>query len=327
MKSPAFELARNSVRTRRAADDAMTDRRTLLKNALYGAACLSLPPLTGNAADGIGVARVTDEIALLSGAGGNVLVLSTGDGQVLVDSGAAQFSAPLLATLGELPGERVRTLINTHWHLDQTGSNAALGRAGAVIVAHEKTRLRLATAHYLPDEDRYQPPLPEEAQPSKTFYVEHSMEVGNEKLEFGYLLEAHTDGDIYVSFSNANVIAVGDAVSPVLDPVLDWFGGGWIGGRVDALRRLLDISDDATRFVPSYGPVIGRADVQAEHDLMLALFERMVELVRKGMSAEEVLAAGVMDGLGRKFDDPFEFVYAAHKSLWAHHNTLSPDVV
>ena len=125
----------------------------------------------------------------------------------------------------------------------------------------------------------------------------------------------------------ANVIAVGDAVSPVLDPVLDWFGGGWIGGRVDALRRLLDISDDATRFVPSYGPVIGRADVQAEHDLMLALFERMVELVRKGMSAEEVLAAGVMDGLGRKFDDPFEFVYAAHKSLWAHHNTLSPDVV
>ena len=87
------------------------------------------------------------------------------------------------------------------------------------------------------------------------------------------------------------------------------------------------MSDARTRFVPSYGPVIGRADVQAEHDLMLAIFERLVELVRKGDSPEDIVAAGAMEGLGRKFDDPMKFVYAAHKSLWAHHNTLSPDIV
>jgi glyoxylase-like metal-dependent hydrolase (beta-lactamase superfamily II) len=153
------------------------------------------------------------------------------------------------------------------------------------------------------------------------------MTAGGENIDFGYLLEAHTDGDIYVHFRNANVIAVGDAVSPLRDPELDWFGGGWIGGRVDSLKLLLDLGNAATRFVPSYGPVIGRADVQAEYDLMLTLFERMVELIRQGMSADEVLEAGVMDGLARKFDDPFRFVYAAHKSLWAHHNTLSPDIV
>ncbi|HEY8520530.1 MAG TPA: hypothetical protein VIN61_10645, partial [Gammaproteobacteria bacterium] len=138
---------------------------------------------------------------------------------------------------------------------------------------------------------------------------------------------AHTDGDIYVFFRDANVLAVGDAVSPARDPVLDWYGGGWLGGRVDSLARVLAISNDDTRFVPAYGPAVGRAEVQAEHDLMLELFERMVERVRKGESAEVMLKEGVLDGLPRAFDDPFAFVYAAHKGLWAHHNTLSPDIV
>jgi hypothetical protein len=109
--------------------------------------------------------------------------------------------------------------------------------------------------------------------------------------------------------------------------VLDWFGGGWLGGRVDALALLLEISDEQTQFVPSYGPVVDRATVQVEHDMMLVLFERIVERVRKGESAEDVLEAGVMRDLSRSFDDPLKFLYAAHKGMWAHHNTLSPDIV
>jgi hypothetical protein len=130
-----------------------------------------------------------------------------------------------------------------------------------------------------------------------------------------------------VYFRDANVVAVGDAVSPTVDPVLDWFGGGWLGGRVDALAELLEIGDEQTQFAPSYGPVAGRAAVQAEYDMMLVLFDRMMDLVRKGMSADDIFAAGAMNDLGRSFDDPFKFVYDAHKGLWAHHNTLSPDVV
>jgi hypothetical protein len=79
--------------------------------------------------------------------------------------------------------------------------------------------------------------------------------------------------------------------------------------------------------VPSYGPVVGRAEVQAEHDMMLALFERMVEHVRRGESAEDMLAAGVLDGLAAQFDDPYRFLYDAHKGLWAHHNKLMHDIV
>jgi glyoxylase-like metal-dependent hydrolase (beta-lactamase superfamily II) len=289
-----------------------------------------LAPLyrTTYAADAPLVTRVTDELSLVTGAGGNVLVRATDSGQTLVDSGDAASSVALRTALAELPGDgRVGTLFNTHWHLDQVGANVMLGGAGATIIAHEKTRARLATEYYLPDEDRYQKALPKEGQPTQTFYTTAETLLDGERIEYGYLLEAHTDGDIYVFFRDANVIAVGDAVSPERDPELDWFGGGWLGGRVDALARLLEITDEGTQFVPSYGQVVRRAAVQTEHDMMLVLFEHMVERVRKGESAEDILEAGVLNGLARTFDDPLKFLYAAHKGMWAHHNTLSPDIV
>src|SRR5690606_1273116 len=185
----------------------------------------------------------------------------------------------------------------------------------------------LRTGYYRPEQDRYEQPLPAAAVPTESFHTTHETTVGGRRIECGYLLEAHTDGDIFVAFPHANVIAVGDVVSPVRDPVLDWFGGGWLGGRVDSLALLLARSDAETRFVPSYGPVVGRAEVQAEHDLLLELFERMVERVRLGESAEDMLAAGILDGLGRSFDDPAALLYALHKGFWAHHNKLTHDIV
>jgi glyoxylase-like metal-dependent hydrolase (beta-lactamase superfamily II) len=160
-----------------------------------------------------------------------------------------------------------------------------------------------------------------------TFFTGDQTLASDKRIEYGHLLEAHTDGDIYVFFRDANVLAVGDAVSPLKDPELDWFGGGWLGGRVDSLALLLKLGDARTKIVPSYGPVIGRADVQKEHDMMLKLFERYVELVRKGESAEDILAAGVIADTGREWHDPHKFAYDAYKGMWAHHNTLMPDIV
>jgi glyoxylase-like metal-dependent hydrolase (beta-lactamase superfamily II) len=274
------------------------------------------------------VARVTDGLALVTGAGGNVLALSTDDGLVVVDSGNRDSTHALIAALRALPnGDRIHTLFNTHWHLDQVGGNQALGDMGTAIVAHEKTRLHLSTDYYVPHEDRYERARPPAAQPKESFYTTREKTLGGERIEYGHLLEAHTDGDIYVFVRGANVVAAGDAISPERDPELDWFGGGWLGGRVDSLQLLLGLGNEDTRFVPSYGPVVGRAEVMAEHDLMLTVFERMVELVRKGLSAEDCVAAGAVDGLSRTFADPLKFVDAVHRGLWAHHNTLSPDIV
>jgi glyoxylase-like metal-dependent hydrolase (beta-lactamase superfamily II) len=302
-----------------------TSRRTVLR----GVAGLSLASLArgGFAAGSVVAEPVAAGLTLLSGGGGNIVVAATDAGKVVIDSGAAAFSDAVRATLDELPGGRVAALFNTHWHLDQVGSNEALGAAGAKIYAHEKTRIRLTTGYYLAHEDRYEKPLPPAGRPTESFHTTGATTIGGRRIEYGYLLEAHTDGDIYVAFPEANVIAVGDVLSPQRDPVFDWFGGGWLGGRVDSLGKLLAISNASTRFVPSYGPVVGRSEVQAEHDVMLKLFEIMVEHVRLGESAEDILETGVLDGLPRKFDDPMKLLYDVHKGFWAHHNKLTHDIV
>ena len=265
---------------------------------------------------------------MLTGAGGNILVRTAEAGQVLVDSGAPGSTEAVLAALDDLPGAgRAGTLFNTHWHLGQVGGNAALGRAGAAIIAHEKTLARLATDYYVGTEDRYERAQPVEAHTTETFYSDGEALIDGERIEYGHLLQAHTDGDVYVYFRDANVLAAGDAVAPAGDPQLDWFGGGWLGGRVEALEKLLAMSEADTRIVPGHGPVVGRAEVQAEFEMCLVLFDRMLEWVRKGMSARDMLDEGLMDGLDRSFGDPYRFAYDAYKGFWAHHNTLAADVL
>jgi glyoxylase-like metal-dependent hydrolase (beta-lactamase superfamily II) len=247
---------------------------------------------------------------------------------VLVDSGQATSDSPLLGFVETATGgRRVHTLFNTHWHLEQIGGNEMLGRAGANIVAHEKTRLRLATPFYLPESDEYRQPLPVQAQPTESFYTTGSTTIGGKRIEYGHLLEAHTDGDAYVYFRDANVIAVGDAIAPHRDIELDWFGGGWLGGRVDSLQQLLAITDARTRFVPSYGGPVGREAVQAEHDTCKLLFDRFFERVRKGETPEFMLETGIMEGTGRTWNDAAKFVHDANKGFWGHNNTLSHDIV
>ena len=301
----------------------------MLRGLAGGLVGLAVPPIATEAfaAGALDVAPVAPNLTLLSGAGGNIVVLSTEAGKVVVDSGAGAFRDAVLAALDGLPGGPVTALFNTHWHLDQVGANEPLGTAGATITAHAKTRSRLSTGYYVPTEDRYEKPLAPSGRPGKTFHTSDATTVGGRRIECGYLLEAHTDGDIYVHFRDLNVVAVGDAVSPQRDPALDWFGGGWLGGRLDSLTRLLALGDARTRFVPSYGPVVDRAEVQAEHDMLLKLFDLMVVHVRLGESAADMLAGGVLNELGRTFADPAKFLHDVHKGFWAHHNALTHDIV
>jgi glyoxylase-like metal-dependent hydrolase (beta-lactamase superfamily II) len=313
---------------------AIMNRRAVVKGALGGALGgvlgLTLPPFARSAfsQSSPAVVPVSEGFVMLTGAGGNILVRTGSTGQVLVDSGAAESIEAVHAQLRKLPGGgRVTTLFNTHWHRDQVGGNLAFGQSGATIIAHEKTRARLATDYYLGVEDRYEKALPKAAHPTVTLFSGNKTLAGSERIEYGHLVEPHTDGDIYVFFRDANVLAVGDAISPVKDPILDWFGGGWLGGRVDSQEKLLKLVDEKTRIVPSYGPVMGRAELQAELDMTRMLFDRMLVLVKKGMSAQDMLDAGVMKDLSRTFRDPYRFAYDAHKGYWAHHNSLGPDVL
>jgi len=316
-----------------------SDRRSFLQGSLSGLAGLASVPLfaelsgcqqlaSREQADRQAAAlpneKLTERVAVIGGAPGNVLVLSAGDGVVLVDSGSSALSKSVRASLG---GAHVRTLFNTHYHADQTGGNALFGKEGSTIHAHLITRQWLATDYYVPAEDRYVKALPKVALPTMTFRAQSAMTVGAESIECGYLLEAHTRGDIYVFFRDSNVLAVGDVASPLRDPALDWYAGGWIGGRVDAMDDLLKLANDETKIVPAYGPVMTRAQLQSERDMMRHLYDRTTELTDHGRSAQDMLEAGVMNEVNRKFQDPYRFLYDVSKGLWAHYTNFGGNVV
>jgi glyoxylase-like metal-dependent hydrolase (beta-lactamase superfamily II) len=263
---------------------------------------------------------LTNRLTLVSVGGANVLSFSANEGRVLVDSGAYDSEHALV-----IPN--VRILFNTHYHLDQTGNNALFATAGAKIVAHERTRQWMATDHWVPAEDRYEKARPKAALPSDTFLTTASLKVGDERIDYGYLLLAHTSGDIYVHFKNSNVLAVGDVASPLRDPALDYFTGAWIGGRVDAMDLVLKLSNDQTRIVPACGPVMTRAEFKAERDMMEEVRARLFKEVREGKGPKEMLEEGLLNGLVRRWEDPHKFLYDAAKGLWAHHDKLDPNVV
>ncbi len=298
------------------------DRRDFLKYAaapaLIAWAARVLP------AQPAAILALTDKLGVVDGGGSNVLAFLTGDGALLVDSGAWKSGDHVLAALA---GVKVLTLFNTHYHLDQTGNNEIFGTTGAKIIAHEHARQWMATDYWLPDEDRYEKARPRAAQPTETFQTTGTLRAGNEQIDYGHLPLAHTDGDIYVFFRTSNVLAVGDVASPLRDPALDWFTGAWIGGRVDAMDTILGLANDQTKIVPAAGPVMSKAEFKAERDTMEEVRSRIWKQTLKGDSPQEMLDGGVLKGLPRTWKDPYKFLYAAAKGMFAHHNKLDPSVV
>jgi glyoxylase-like metal-dependent hydrolase (beta-lactamase superfamily II) len=275
----------------------------------------------------ISAAALNDRLWLISGAGGNVLALRGDEGLLLVDTGAP--GSKLQSTLRDIAkGAKVTTVINTHWHIDHTGGNDEFGKAGARIIAHAKAAQRMAIDQYVPWEDRYIKARRKEAVPKEIFYLgSKQLQFGSENIEYGYLQQPHTDGDIYVYLRDSNVLVVGDAVSPVLDPVISWYEGGWVGGRMDSQAKLLAIGDEQTRIVAGTGGVISRAEVKTERDAMEKVFDRVSDAMRKGFTTEDMQKGKLLDGLPRKWADPDKAIYDAHKSMWAHYNKLSHTIV
>jgi cyclase len=331
-----------------------TDRRSVLRAGLGGLAGLASLPLVGGLAGcqqlpsrqptaqpagqatgstaarasartvALTTEKLTDRVTIIAGAPGNLVALAFDDGVVLVDSGAADAARAVKA---KLAGAKVSTLFNTHYHADQTGGNALFGKEGATIHSHVITRQWLSTDYYVPAEDRWVKALPEAARPTKTFRQKGEMKAGAESIEYGYLLEAHTRGDIYVYFRDSNVLAVGDVASPLRDPVLDWYSGGWLGGRVDAMDDLLELANEQTKIVPAYGPLMTRAQLQAERDIMLKLYDRLTKLTTQGNSAQDMLESGALNDVGRTFEDPYRFLYDVAKSNWAHYTNFGGNIV
>ena len=282
-------------------NDNMTRRDVLRASALAGLA-LAAPRMAWAAApaapaprdfdtDPITVVKLTDTLNVLMGPGGNIAVLTGDDGVVQIDSGVPSRANDIAKAVAALSPRPVTTLINTHWHNDHTGGNAAVGKAGARIVAQTNTRQRLATDQTVEFFKMTLPPSPAVALPTLTFDDSLTFYANGEELALTHVKPAHTDTDIHILFRKANVLHAGDLLFNGFYPFIDYSSGGWIGGMIAASEQIIKNTDDKTRIIPGHGPMASRADVIRYHDMLRTVRDRIEPRFKAGDTLQAVVAA------------------------------------
>jgi cyclase len=304
--------------------DGISDRRHFLAATLGAAAALAGGGLVRTAAaqSALREVELRDDLTLVTGMGSNALVLRAAGAAAVVDSGSPEHANEFAKLVrGDMGLLSVELLFNTHWHPAHTGGNEALRSGDTDILAHELTKLWMSTEYYVDWEDKTYTPRVAAALPTRTFYSTDPqplvVEIGDEEIEYGHLPEAHTDGDVYVRFRNRNVLAAGGVVTHGEYPVIDYSTGGWIGGLVDATRKLLDLTDADTLVVPANGPAQPRAHLEAQLEMLTVVRGRIENAMRKGLSIAEMLAAGVTNEFDAAWGANRErFVANIYHGLW-----------
>jgi cyclase len=235
--------------------------------------------------------KITESVAMLSGDGGNVGVLLADDSILMIDSGLAVRAADIVKIVGSLSPRKIAILFNTHFHFDHVGANEILGRTGTKIMAHENVKKVLSSRFTDEAFGRTFEPLQREGIPVETYTAGGQLNFGKEKVIYKHVTEAHTDGDTYIFFPNANVLHTGDLFWNGLYPVIDYSAKGWIGGMVAAADEMYKVGDANTRIIPGHGPLGTKADLKAFRDMLAKVQERLEPMVKQGKTTDEIVAA------------------------------------
>lgn len=296
----------------------MIDRRDFLAGLSGTAVALSMP--SAWATDALALQPLAEGLTLITGAGTNVVAARGPEGAVLVDGGLQAHAKALVKTALQATGSRkVQALFNTHWHPEATGANELLGREGVKIYAHKNTQLWLTRKIAVDWLAGTYGPLPLKALPTETTYTKGTLSLGPEQVDYGYLPQAHTDGDLYVFFRQANVLIGGGVLSGDRWPLMDYQTGGWIAGLIAGLDSLIKLGDEHTRFIPADGPLLTLADLKAQRVAYFSIYEKLIKCLTKGLGPDETLATEPAKGIYPAWGDSSPFVMASFKSLWGHY--------
>ncbi len=238
---------------------------------------------------------------MLEGFGGNMTIAAGDDGVIVVDGQYAQLHDKLKAAIAAVTQQPVRFLVNTHYHRDHVGGNAPFSKDGAVVVAQENVRKRLAegTAMAVP-EVKYAP-APEEALPAITHKDGMTLQVKGRAAQLKHPLNAHTDGDTFVYFADANVLSTGDTVTIGRYPNIDFANGGSLKGMIAASDAYLALASDGTKIVPGHGPLATKAQLAEYRAMLSTVRDRMLALIKDGKSEADILAAKPFADFDAKF--------------------------
>jgi glyoxylase-like metal-dependent hydrolase (beta-lactamase superfamily II) len=238
----------------------------------------------------INVQKLRGNVSVLEGSGGNITVLTGRDSKLLVDAGITASRPQITDTLASLSDDPVKHLINSHWHFDHTDGNEWLHSIGAEITAHENTRKHLSTTTRVEDWDFTFPPSPPGALPTKLFTTEETLHLNGMTLALKYYLPAHTDSDISIEFTDADIIHVADTFWNGVYPFIDYSTGGSIDGMIRAAEENVARVSDKTIVIPGHGPIGNKSQLIEFRDMLLAIREKVGTLKNQGKSRDEVVA-------------------------------------
>jgi len=235
--------------------------------------------------------KVAEGVYMLTGAGGNIGLSVGRSGTYVIDDQFAPLTDKILAAIRAITPDPVRFVINTHLHGDHTGGNENLGKAGALVVAHENVRRRMSAEQFSATFNRTTPASPEGALPVVTFTEAVTFHWNGDEIRVHHVAPAHTDGDSIVRFVKADVVHMGDLFFNGGYPFIDTSSGGRVDGVIAAAEETLAAVGEKTRIIPGHGPLATRADLQSYRDTLTLLRDRIAKLKAEGKSRDEVIAA------------------------------------
>ena len=228
---------------------------------------------------------------MLEGQGGNITVAVADNGVIMVDSEFAPLHDKIKAAIAALTNQPVRYVIDTHFHGDHTGGNAAFAKDGATVVAQVNVRKRLAEGTTNGLTGMKTLPAPPGALPSKTYTTTLTLKLGGRSAKLTHIPAAHTDGDTAVYFAGANVLSTGDVVTLAHYPNIDFANGGSIKGMIAGVDTFLKMANDDTKIVPGHGPLANKARLVEYRAMLVAARGRIAKLIAQHKSVDEAVAA------------------------------------
>jgi len=263
--------------------------------------------------------RVAEGVYMLTGAGGNI-GLSIGDDAVFgVDDQYAPLTPKILAAIAQLTNKPVRFNVNTHWHGDHTGGNEAMGKTGALLVAHDNVRRRMSSEQVIEFFQRTVPASPAGALPVITFSDTVTFHINGDDVQAFHIAHAHTDGDAFIVWRKANVVHAGDVFVLYGFPFIDLSSGGSIDGLIAATDVLLTLGDDNAKIIPGHGGLSDRAAVREYGKMLKTVRDRVRQQKAAGRSLAQTLAtrptAEFDAGWGTGFIKPDQFVAMVYQSV------------
>jgi glyoxylase-like metal-dependent hydrolase (beta-lactamase superfamily II) len=248
-------------------------------------------------------------VHLLGWQGGDSLILVGGDGVLLVDTSVAQMGDKILAAIAKVTAMPVKLVINTHAHADHFGANEAMAKGGALIVAHDNLRERMAKGQHIAAFNQTIPPSPPAALPTVTYAEAMTLHLDGETVQLFHAPNAHTDSDTLVHFKRANVIhASGTFGGNDSYPFFDMSSGGSLAGVIAAQEKMLSLSDEKTRIMADEGDPASTEALRSCHEALVTIRARVQKLIDEGKTEDEAVAAKPTKDLDARWVRPGGFL-------------------